>query len=85
MADYNIFMSMIEKIGHDKRGNPIFKRDKNGNEILVPDTSNISIPEEIGDEPHTITHEQKIKKIDDQTQDFPDIFAEWKKQEGLGW
>ncbi|MCI9469204.1 MAG: N-6 DNA methylase [Oscillospiraceae bacterium] len=85
MADYNIFMSMIEKIGHDKRGNPIFKRDKNGNEILVPDTSNISIPEETGDEPHTITHEQKIKKIDDQTQDLPDIFAEWKKQEGLGW
>ena len=38
MADYNIFMAMVEKVGHDKRGNPIFKRDPEGNEILVPDT-----------------------------------------------
>lgn len=27
MADYNIFMAMVEKIGHDKRGNPTFTRD----------------------------------------------------------
>jgi len=37
MADYSIFMAMAERIGHDKRGNPIFKRDKYGNEILVPE------------------------------------------------
>lgn len=23
MADYNIFMAMVERVGHDKRGNPI--------------------------------------------------------------
>ena len=34
MADYNIFMAMVEKVGHDKRGNPIFQRDEDGNEIL---------------------------------------------------
>ena len=33
MADYNIFMAMVEKVGHDKRGTPTFKRDKEGNEI----------------------------------------------------
>lgn len=27
MADYNIFMSMVEKIGHDKRGNPLLIRE----------------------------------------------------------
>ena len=32
MADYNIFMAMVERVGHDKRGNPIFKRDVEGNE-----------------------------------------------------
>jgi type I restriction enzyme M protein len=37
IADYNIFMAMLEKIGHDKRGNPLFKRDIEGNEILAPD------------------------------------------------
>lgn len=24
MANYNIFMAMVERIGHDKRGNPTF-------------------------------------------------------------
>lgn len=41
MADYNIFMAMVERIGHDKRGNPLFKRDIEGNEILAPDTDTI--------------------------------------------
>ena len=35
MAPYKIFMAMVERVGHDKRGNPLFKRDKEGNEILV--------------------------------------------------
>lgn len=67
--DYNIFMTMVEKVGHDKRGNPIFKRDEDGNEILIPDKNN----------------ERKIKIEDDQTSDIPQNFSEWKKQEGLSW
>ena len=85
MADYNIFMSMVEKVGHDKRGNPLFKRDKQGNEILVPDTKNILILEESGDGTKTVSHQQMVKIEDDQTPDVPAIFAEWKVQEGLGW
>lgn len=34
MPDYPIFMTMVERIGHDRRGNPIFLRDDDGNEIL---------------------------------------------------
>ena len=34
MSPYNIFMAMVERVGHDKRGNPVFRRDKEGNEIL---------------------------------------------------
>lgn len=85
MSDYNIFMAMIEKIGHDKRGNPIFKHDKEGNEILVPDTNNILILGETGTGERTIAHQQKKKVEDDQTSDLPPIFAEWKLQEGLSW
>lgn len=61
MADYNVFMAMVEKIGHDKRGNPTFKRDKEGNEILVPDTSSILPTIENGDNDKIIAHEQKEK------------------------
>ena len=37
IADYDIFMAMVEHVGHDKRGNPIFVRDDDGNEVLVVD------------------------------------------------
>ena len=84
MADYNIFMAMVEKVGHDKRGNPTFKRDKEGNEILVPDMNSILIDSET--EGNTVvSHEQKKKVEDDQTPDVPALFAEWKAQEGLSW
>lgn len=85
MADYNIFMAMVEKIGHDKRGNPLFKRDKEGNEILVPDVNNVFALSETGDGTKTVSHQQKVKVEDDQTPDVPAIFAEWKTQEGLSW
>lgn len=84
MADYNIFMAMVEKVGHNKRGNPTFKRDKEGNEILVPDTNSILIDVDT-EENALVSHEQKKKVEDDQTPEVPAIFAEWKKQEGFSW
>lgn len=85
MADYNIFMAMVEKVGHDKRGNPTFKRDKEGNEILVPDTNSVLVLGTTGEGNRTVSHEQKRKVEDDQTPDVPAIFAEWKIKEGLAW
>jgi len=32
--DYDVFMAISRKIGHDKRGNPIYKRDTDGTPIL---------------------------------------------------
>lgn len=85
MADYNIFMAMVEKVGHDKRGNPMFKRDNEGNEVLVPDTNSVLVLGETGEGERTVSHQQKRKVEDDQTPDVPAIFADWKIQEGLAW
>lgn len=85
MADYNIFMAMIEKIGHDKRGTPTFKRDKDGNEILIPDISNVLILDEISTGDKTVSMQQKKKSSDDQTPEIPRIFNQWKIQEGISW
>lgn len=85
MADYNIFMAMVEKIGHDKRGNPTFKRDKEGNEILVPDTNSILVKNHNEKKDNIVSHEQKKKVEDDQTPEVPEIFKKWKKQEGIAW
>jgi type I restriction enzyme M protein len=85
MRDCNIFMAMLEKIGHDKRGNTLYKRDKEGNEILVPDTDNILVLGDTADGEKTVSHEKKKKLEDDQTPMVPTIFKEWKKQEGIAW
>lgn len=85
MADYDIFMAMVDKIGHDKRGNPIFKRDAEGNEILVPDTNNVLVLDETSEGTKMVSHQQTKKVEDDQTPDVPGIFAKWKVEEGLAW
>jgi len=84
MADYPIFMAMVDRIGHDKRGNPLFKRDKYGNEILVPDTEIISTGE-TADGTKTAKIESKRKVIDDQTPLVAEAFKKWREQEGLSW
>lgn len=85
MADYNIFMAMVEKIGHDKRGNPLFKRDKEGNEILVPDNNNITVIDTTSTGDKTVSTQQKKKAEDDQTPEVPYIFSVWKTREGIAW
>jgi type I restriction enzyme M protein len=85
MADYNIFMAMLEKVGHDKRGNPLFKRDKEGNEILVPDPNNVLVLGDTAEGNTTVSLERKTKLLDDQTPGIPAIFAQWKQREGVAW
>jgi type I restriction enzyme M protein len=83
MADYPIFMAIVDRIGHDKRGNPIFKRDKYGNEILIPDTE-ISI-DGAADSLKTERFEFKRKVLDDQTPLVAEVFKKWREQEGISW
>jgi type I restriction enzyme M protein len=85
MADYNIFMAVLEKIGHDKRGNPLFKRDKAGNELLAPDPNNILVIGQTAEGDTTASMERKTKLLDDQTPEVPEIFARWKIKEGISW
>lgn len=84
MADYPIFMAMVDRIGHDKRGNPLFRRDKHGNEILEPVIENITLYETV-DGTHTSQIESKKKVIDDQTSLVVDTFKKWHDAEGLIW
>lgn len=85
MADYSIFMAIIDKVGHDKRGNPLFKRDEQGNEILVPEKNNVIVMDWTAEGDATTSQMSKRKVEDDQTPDVPDVFAKWKKKEGISW
>ena len=84
MADYSIFMAMVDRVGHDKRGNPLFKRDKHGYEILIPDADIITLGE-TANGVRTAKTESKKKVIDDQTIDTAKTFTAWRESEGLLW
>lgn len=84
---YNVFMAMVEKIGHDKRGNTLFKRDENGNEIWELEKPNVSREDRIAEESisYQTQPESKTRIIDDQSHEVPAIFSSWKQQEGIIW
>jgi type I restriction enzyme M protein len=73
---YNIFMTLVEKVGHDKRGADILKRDKNGEILYFTRT-------QINDNGELETFEEP--ELDDQTVEVPLIFKRWKKHEGIQW
>ena len=82
---YNIFMAMVEKVGHDKRGNTLFKRDEQGNEIWTPEEPNVLEIDKIAEGDVTYKTESKTRMIDDQSREVPAVFEEWKRQEGISW
>jgi len=84
MADYPIFMAMVHRVGHDKRGNPTFKRDKHGNEILVPDVGVIALGRTSDGTP-TAKTQSKRKVVDDQTQEVASAFGKWRNEGGVTW
>lgn len=80
LANYNIFMAIVEKVGHDKRGNTLYKRDEHGNDLLE------EVCEEIEDESGQVRLEKRMEKIvDDQTQLVSEEFSKWKDDEGISW
>ena len=82
---YDVFMAMIEKIGHDKRGNTLFKRDENGNEIWVPEEPNVLEINRTASGDVSISVERKTRIIDDQCREVPSVFKNWMTHEGLSW
>ena len=83
MSPYNIFMAMVEKVGHDKRGNTLFKRDEDGNEIW--ENNNVLEIDENAEGDVTYKAENPNRIIDDQSREVPSIFDRWKQQEGIPW
>lgn len=84
MNNYSVFFAMVDKIGHDKRGTTIFKRDIEGNELLIPETESMYF-DGTADGTLTIQNVPKKKIIDDQTDAIAGVFLKWKKDEGIEW
>lgn len=83
---YNIFMAAVEKVGHDKRGNTIFKRDKSGEEIWMSEKSGAAQTNQNKDGSVAYYEtESRTRIIDDQSKDVPFKFKEWMHEEGFSW
>ncbi len=86
MPDYEIFMAQVKAIGHDKRGNTVYRRNEEGEEILVPgDPESIPLIERTATGEGTARPLPRQKVEDDDTDLVADEFIDWKKQVVLGW
>lgn len=84
LVDYDVFMAMIDHIGHDKRGNTIYKRDDEGNLILEHREESVR---EIDADGNVVYRREAFdeKIVNDQTILVADVFAKWKKEQGILW
>lgn len=73
--DYDIFMAICDRIGHDKRGNAIFVRDDQGFEI-VRETED-AVTTAGGEDEYEKTHLAKERVVDDNTQRIAEEFRAW--------
>lgn len=62
--DYDVFMAIAEKLGKDRRGNPIYVRDEDGAEILFPTITEYVVKDK---ENNTTvkSRTEKLRKLDD--------------------
>ncbi|MDR5591325.1 methylation-associated defense system DNA methyltransferase MAD2 [Christiangramia sp. SM2212] len=67
--DYKVFMAIAEKLGKDRRGNPIYLRDNDGAEILYNVETKYLTKKRNGEKELKVRRE-KIKQLDD---DLPQI------------
>lgn len=80
-ADYNAFMAIVDRIGHDKRGNVLYRRDEVGNEIVRETRERVT--EFIDGRSVSRTLDVAQKEIDDDTPRIVRAFRAWLDAEEL--
>ena len=75
--DYQIFMAIAERIGHDKRGNTLWRRTETGDDVVAVRTETITeIDPETGTEV-LASIEVKDRVVDDELPDVADNYLHW--------
>jgi len=67
--NYDVFMAIAEKLGKDRRGNPIYLRDEDGAELLFDRLTEYVVHKKNGKK-EVKTRREKLKQLDD---DLPGI------------
>jgi len=78
--DYPCFMAVTEKVGHDKRGNPIYRRTDSGDDVVIVRNESRAEPDpKTGDMVITET-EVKELLVDDELPEVADAYLSWLKR-----
>lgn len=78
---YSVFMAVANHIGHDKRGNTVYKRDDDGNELLETRVEQVVDVQQGRRVSRTESGTEKI--VDDDTSEIAKAFREWLAEEGM--
>jgi len=86
LDDYEIFMAQTLAIGHDKRGNVLYRRNEDGEEILFPIEGEPAVLFEF--DAHDDISKRILrpsKMVDDDSPLVAKEFLSWKNRAVLGW
>ena len=75
--DYPLFMAVAEKVGHDKRGNLIYRRTEEGEDALVTHVETVTeIDQATGDE---VFREIEVteRQVDDELPEVATAYLRW--------
>lgn len=75
-SDYNVFMAVAEKVGHDRRGNDIYERDPDGAEKVYTETIDVLRRRHGQMAPVQVTVQEK--RIDDDLPRIAEAYEEYK-------
>lgn len=67
--DYDVFMAIVEAVGKDRRGVPVYKRDEDGAELLFDELKQVLLRDSLGNA-KVISKKSRVKRLDD---DLPAI------------
>ena len=73
--DYDVFMAIVEQVGKDRRGVPIYERDEDGSEILFPHIKRWLAYNEFGREV-VRSRNERVKRLAD---DLPKVAEAFRK------
>ena len=77
--NYDVFMAIVEAVGKDRRGVPVFVRDEDGAELMFPHTKEWVITDEKGNKIPKSRNE-RVKKLDDDLPKVSEAYMEFLKR-----
>lgn len=79
--DYPLFMAVAEKIGHDKRGNLIYRRTADGEDALVQTVETVAEIDQMSGAEVMRQMEVTDRQVDDELPEVAEAYIRWLKEQ----